>query len=1010
MNQERYVLPVCALAVIGLADVGLAQTFQDVTNAAGLGAHFVTTGNDHGPGAACGDYNGDGWVDLYLVEAFNQGGHLYKNVADATAPGGRSFELDTLAGVHDPRASTGAVFIDIDNDGDQDLYIANFEDRNTLFRNELVPLGDAVFVDITDLTDPTPGDPPGDSQEGVGIAFDEFANPLTKTLAVCFADVDRDGLVDLFVGNHNGFAGDGVPGRPGERDVLYLQRPDGTFSDVSFSAGVPGWDSDLGGGDTGHQLYSSSNAAIFVDLNNDRWMDLYVTNKVGSRLDRDGIYINRGRDSSGEWQGFEAIASALGLGDASAAAMGIDVADIDADGDFDVYITDISNPGQPGKNDLWRNDLYENDGELNLSLGPQALASYSWGTWFGDVDNDGDPDLHVATEQFFFDHLYRNDGGNFVDISSSAGIQQNLNSRGDVWLDYDQDGWIDFLVMNTLSPPTLFRNTSGNTLNGNWLVVELEGTNALSTKDALGTRISVFGDFDGDDVAEPHEVALREFTRGGGNCASSNEGVLHFGVGAAPRLMLKILWPGGEEQILNIHVNQRVQLSEPITAPDTTAPIITFLDPTPMTIAREPGELELVAEATDDLGVTEVRFFVDENLVGRDVYATGNDEFETLVRLDGLAPGPHAVRAEASDAYGNLSSATSSFVIDATTPSILFLEPDRFDNYAFGTVSGESYPAGLVFNDGCRDLTLSFGNESPGRTYFMPHDAPELFADGSRLSVRGSISETAFDDKTGFGLVLLRDPVSPSDPRIELWLVSEGPILTAGGMLPGGPADELEPAFSVDPNDRNAEHELALTRVGSSLIMEIERSDAGLRRTIGVFDANGSGIDLDDYERAGFCVSGAGVNATDVTFSFTEIAVTHPQIGEPCLDPAGWNPQIGLVDQPLVGGGSFGITIDGANGGSIAVLFLGRYEDAILPLNLGPFGAPSCSMHVLPEYYFPIVTSGSGPGQGKGMVSLLVPSSPAFIGQDYGAQWFFFSPGANPLGAVYSSGAELRLR
>ncbi len=1012
MNKERYILPLCACP-LALASLASGQTFQNVTTPAGLGGHFVTTGDDHGPGAACGDYNGDGWVDLYLSEAFGGGGKLYKNVESATAPGGRSFELDTGAGAYDPRESTGAVFIDIDNDGDQDLYVANFEDRNTLLRNELIPLGKAVFVDITDLTDPTPEDPPGDQQEGLGIGMDQLGNALHKTLGVCFADIDRDGRVDLYVANHNGFLADGTGMRAGERDVLYRQQADGTFLDISDSAGVPGWDCDLGGGDTAYQLYSSSNAAIFCDLNNDRWPDLYVTNKIGGPLDRDAIYLNRGASAAGEWLGFQAVAADLDLGDASNAAMGVSVADIDKDGDLDVYITDISSGGNPGQNDLWRNDLIENEGIFDMSLLAEAPAVFSWGTWFGDIDNDGDSDLHVATEQFYVDHMYRNDDGTFTDVSASSGIQQNLDSRGDVWLDYDKDGWIDFLVMNIFSAPTLFRNTSSETLDRNYVCFALQGTAPKTTREALGTRVEIFADFDGDSVLGPNERDLREFIRGGSNCASSNEGVLHFGVGAATRAIAKVTWPSGETEVYSdVQVNTRLLLVEPSSTTDTQAPTIALRQPSELMIVREPGSLTIMADASDDSGVTDVRFYLDGQLVGRDVVSDEDDSYDCQLRLDGLAPGPHVIRADASDAFGNVASSYSTLVIDATTPSNLALEPDLYDNDAFGSVSGESYPDGLAFNDGCRDLTLSFGESAPERTYIMPHDAPELFVDGSRLCIRGAIAQTGFEDRTGFGIVLLRDPVSSSDARIELWLISDGPVVHAGAYLPGSSSAEVEPLFSIDPNQRNAEFGLFLTRNGTKLTMEVERSEAGLRRTLGVFDAAGAGIDLDQYQRAGLCIRGEGSASTssEVDVVVNELVVTHPQIGSPCLDAAGWNAQLGLLDQPLAGTHDFAVTLSGALGGSIAALLLGPHEDSILPFDLGLLGAPGCTLLVIPQFNFVRAVSGSGPGNGNAMVPLPVPLNPALIGSNFGAQWLVLAPGVNPLGAIYSSAAQLRIR
>ena len=1009
MIEESRLLSLYALCAWALADASTAQTFQNVTNSAGLGGYFGTTGDDHGPGAACGDYDGDGWVDLYLVEASGGGGHLYRNIENPAAPGGRSFERDLTAGAWDSRPSTGAVFVDIDNDGDQDLYIANFDTRNTLLRNELIPTGTATFVDITDSTDPTPSDPPGDHQEGVGIGYDSDGNVLGKSLAVCFADIDRDGLVDLFVGNHDGFAGDGGP-TPGERDILYRQQPDGTFLDISDTVGVPGWESDLGGYHTLYQRYSSCNAAIFCDLNNDRWPDLYETNKAGSRIDRDAIYMNRGRDTSGVWQGFESVASRLGIGKASKAAMGVDVADIDKDGDFDLYITDASSE-IPGSNDMWRNDLVENGGSFGMSLVTQARASFSWGTWFGDVDNDGDSDLHVATESGLVDHLYRNDGGIFTEVSGPSGVQQILDSRGDVWLDYDQDGWLDFLVINIFSPATLFRNTTGDSNPGNWLVLELEGTDPSTTRDALGTRLEVRGDFDGDGSVEDHEFDLRELSRGGSNAAASHEAMAHFGVGAASSVELTILWPRGETEVFSgLPVNQRLHLLEANGPQDAQPPSIGIQQPGSAEIEAQPGPLTLEVQATDDQAVTEVRYFVDELFQGRDVTADG-DTFRLDLRLDDLEHGPHSVRVEASDAFGNLATSESSFVLDAQTRSLLHLEPGRYGD-AYATAGGGSYPEGISFNDGCRDLTLQYGGSSPTRAYIMPHDAPELFVDGSRVRLRGAMTETVFGDRVGFGIALTTDPVSSGAPPIEYWLITDGYLFHAGGELPGSNEDDLEPLYAIDWLIRNEEFELLLTRQGGLLRMEILRVSTGLSHEVGVFDAASRGIDLDSYSRVGFCFRGEGSSGSTslLELQLSELEVARPQLGTPCLDTFGWNAYAGLIDQPLAGTDNFQVTLSGANGGSIAVLLLGPHEDVILPLELSGFGAPGCELLVIPVANRPRLTSGSGPGQGTTSVSLPVPATSGLIGANYGAQWIVLAPGVNPAGLVYSSAAELRIR
>ena len=145
-------------------------------------------------------------------------------------------------------------------------------------------------------------------------------------------------------------------------------------------------------------------------------------------------------------------------------------------------------------------------------------------------------------------------------------------------------------------------------------------------------------------------------------------------------------------------------------------------------------------------------------------------------------------------------------------------------------------------------------------------------------------------------------------------------------------------------------------------------------------------------------------------FELSELVVTHPQIGTPCLDAFGWNAQVELIDQPLAGTNDFKVGVSGVDGGAIAVLLLGPYEDPILPLGLDGLGAPGCALQVLPFYNFARVASGSGPGQGSAVVNLPLPPASALIGENYGAQWLIFAPGVNRAGVVYSSAAAIRLR
>ncbi|MEE8156193.1 MAG: VCBS repeat-containing protein, partial [Phycisphaerales bacterium] len=339
MRRQRnhsceFVAGLLALIAVLWTPTAIAQSwFVDKTVEVGLGDYRAESGDSHGPGAVFADLDNDGYPDLYLMRAFGNPNELYHNVEGIG--GARQFQaVPDQGGAGDGGDATGAIAGDYDNDGDLDLYVLNFDQPNVLFRNQLVETGQWVFIDVTAQTDPTPG--VNDDQYGVGMAFYEDV-ALDNSLTAAWADVDRDGDLDLYVGNHNGntfFVPEGPFNVAGRRDVFYINNGDGTFSDMTMAYGVPGYESADGEFMTFDQRFSSSNAVIFADFNNDGWPDLLVTNKVGGPTDRDMLYMNLGSSGDGTWLGFVLVTYDLvpTFGDMSGGAMGVDVADLDRDG------------------------------------------------------------------------------------------------------------------------------------------------------------------------------------------------------------------------------------------------------------------------------------------------------------------------------------------------------------------------------------------------------------------------------------------------------------------------------------------------------------------------------------------------------------------------------------------------------------------------------------------------------------------------------------------------------
>ncbi|UYV12693.1 MAG: FG-GAP-like repeat-containing protein [Phycisphaera sp.] len=556
---------------LGLAAsvAGAQEAFEDVTEDVGLAGYRATTGDSRGPGGVFADLSGDGYPDLYLVRALSMGppgtNQLFLNIPGPVA--GRYFvEMPDASGAADAGDATGAIAGDYDNDGDLDLYVVNFDGANVLFKNMLVESGTMSFVDVTASTDPTPG--VADDQLGVGNCFYEGV-ALDNSLTAAWGDPDRDGDLDLYVGNHNGYFEKPLPFEgpydvPGRRDVFYINNGDGTFTDMTMAYDVPGWVAADGSYENEHQRFSSSNAVIFADFNNDRWPDLLATNKIGGPTDRDMLYINQGADADGTWLGFRVATYDLSpeFGAASTFAMGIDVADLDNDGDLDMYITDMSDirePSSPGMNDLWLGQLADTGAfgfELAADVAPayHAPAKLGWGAQFQDFNNDGWQDLHTTTSFPFRDYLYMNTGTGFAEQAEALGIARDRReARGSMSADYDRDGWIDLFLINIdgLASAMMrngFADMAGSS-NG-FLSIRVEGDPTTSgplrsTRDAIGARVLVSADLDGDGTIEAGETQMKEVASGSSNAASTSGLDLEFGLGLASVAMVEVRWPSG---------------------------------------------------------------------------------------------------------------------------------------------------------------------------------------------------------------------------------------------------------------------------------------------------------------------------------------------------------------------------------------------------------------------------------------------------------------------------------
>jgi enediyne biosynthesis protein E4 len=525
----------CVLSPV-LFSAGHAQTqrpasieFKNTTANAGIKAtHFKGSSGtsinreEFGPGVCVGDFDGDGWPDIYFVngrDLYHRGiqvrNALYRNNGDGTFT-----DVTEKAGVPGTGYGFGCVWGDYDNDGHPDLFITQWG-RNVLYRNT----GDGTFSDVTDKA---------------GVSGTESG---TFHSGATFFDYDRDGRLDLYVGSYVDL-GDkrycdlvGVQSScppqayHGSPDALYHNNGDGTFTNVTAKAKI-------------YQPGGKNLSVGAADYDNDGWPDLFVANDGLSAY----LYHNR-HDGT-----FEEIGAPSGMAFNShggvMAAMCISLGDFNNDGWLDLYISDF----QLSSDHLWQNDgkgfFDEVSDQAGITRATHDVLSFGGG--FFDYDNDGWLDLFIANGHVYpeveqaipgtrykqINTLFHNErNGKFVDVTKSAGdgFQTPHVGRGVAFLDFDNDGFVDVVVSNNGEAPLLLHNSGGN--GNHFLNFKLVGTK--SNRDAMGARIRVVAG----GLSQIREIA------GGGSYLSQSDLRANFGLGSKPVAdTVEIKWPSGLEQ------------------------------------------------------------------------------------------------------------------------------------------------------------------------------------------------------------------------------------------------------------------------------------------------------------------------------------------------------------------------------------------------------------------------------------------------------------------------------